>query len=109
MSKEIIGLVKLTTGEELIAMVHVDDDQGLSVNFPAVAVHVEDDRFALRPWMFGKEIVDKDAWIALNPISVLCLVTPPDELIESYNALRNKVLSPIIQPTPEETQVLLNE
>ena len=108
MSKEIIGLVKLTNGDELIAKVRVDDDQGVSVNFPTVAVQIEEERFTLRPWLFCEEIADKDAWIALNPMTVLCIATPLKGIIESYNNLRNKVLSPIVQPTPEETKVVLN-
>ena len=72
------------------------------------AVQIEEERFTLRPWLFCEEIADKDAWIALNPMTVLCIATPLKGIIESYNNLRNKVLSPIVQPTPEETKVVLN-
>lgn len=105
---EQIAFFKLTTGEELIARVRIGDSDGqqsIELNFPTLSFESLDGTYRLKPWLFIEENVNKDSWIQINPLSVMVMGTPVKELVDIYNDLYDKVLSPIIKPTEGETLV----
>lgn len=103
--EQTIAFLKLTSGEEIISNVRlgvVDGQQSIELNFPTLSFEAEDQTYRLKPWLFIEENVDKNAWIQINPLSVMVMGTPVKELIDIYKDLYDKVLSPIIKPTTEE-------
>ena len=106
-----VAYIKLISGEELISNVRVkeiDGQQSIELNFPALSYMVpEDGSCRLKPWLFIEENANKDAWIQINPLSVMVIGTPVKELVDIYKDLYDKVLSPIIKPTNEEQSHIL--
>ena len=103
--EQTIAFLKLTSGEELISRVRIgesDGQQSIELNFPTLSFDSLDGTYRLKPWLFVEENIDKDAWIQINPLSVMVMGTPVKELIDIYKDLYDKVLSPIIKPTNEE-------
>ena len=108
--EQMVAYLKLTSGEEIISNVRVgtiDGQQSIELNFPTLSYEGEDGNYRLKPWLFTKENIDKEAWIQINPISVMVMGTPVPEIIELYNQLFDMVLSPIIKPTNEEKTHIL--
>lgn len=105
-----VSVFKLITGEELIALTKLADNDILLINMPMVtAVTIEggQTKVSLQRWCVAGDTVNADEWLAINPLSVVLQMSPTKDAFEAYNGLRHKLTSSIIQPTPEE-MVLIN-
>lgn len=103
-----LALMKLLTGEEILATMRKSKDpdtnqDSIELNFPALAIMDEEGRYRLRPWLFVTENIDKEAWIPINPLMVAICGTPVADLAHIYEELKQKVCSPVIVPTSEQT------
>lgn len=111
MSKEVetkVAVIKLITGEEILATMKLNLNENVLVNFPACAYPTPDGRVSLRPWMYCIENLTLEAWIPISPMSVITICTPVKEMEDAYNELKEKHFSAIHRPTVEEQKVILS-
>ena len=104
-----VSIVKLVTGEELIAGVIVNVESGIvQVNFPACAYPMPDGNVRLRPWMLCRENLTADGWIDLSPMSIITICTPVQDIEDAYIELKEKHFSAIHKPSKEEQKLILS-
>ena len=111
MSKKVetkVAVIKLITGEELLATMKLNFNENVLVNFPVCAYPTPDGRVSLRPWMDCIENLTLEAWIPISPMSVITICTPVKEMEDAYNELKEKHFSAIHRPTVEEQKVILS-
>lgn len=103
----IVVFMRLTTGEELVTLMRKnkgpDGTDTIELNIPVLAVMNEEAKtFRFRPWLFIEENTNKDAWIVINPLSIIACGTPTKDLVATYNDMRQQLCSPLTIPTEED-------
>lgn len=112
MEKEKVALVKLVTGEEIfctLKMTSPEEENSIIVNFPVQLYPNDDGRAKFYPWLNAEENMQADAYIPISPMSIVTVCTPTSPIVEAYVKFKNSFFSKIIQPTPEEQNVILNK
>ena len=105
MSK-LIKTLKLTTGETLIAEVvlQTDNKEIISVKNPTlILINEMTGQAALKPWTLGYY----PGTININPLSVIYIIDAPEDIIESYNELWQKITTGLVTASTEDKKLLL--
>ena len=107
-----VALVKLVSGEEIFCSVRLSTEEEINnicVNFPVQAVADEDGRIKFYPWLNAEENMTPDIYMQLSPMAIMTVCTPTSSIVDAYTKFKNAFFSKIIQPTPEEQNIVLNK
>ena len=88
MNKEDVKSIKLTSGEEIVGVVHDITESVVSVQGPFSVARTMGSSFVLVPWMVStneNEVVD------INVLSVIALSPTDDQFFNAYVKLINKL------------------
>lgn len=103
-----IALVQLISGETLIGQVRTEGEERIGINFPFMLVTTSNGIGHLQPWIFCKEMDSETDELVLNPLSIVTIATPTDDIFEAYNELRNSRFSKIVKPTKDQQKIITN-
>jgi hypothetical protein len=85
-----IKLIRLTSGEEILAKIIEETSNGYQVNRPAIILPAGQGRLALVPWLPYAETEDM-----LIPDKVIAFsITPKSEMVKEYNTMVSGILIP---------------
>lgn len=100
-----IRLVRLTTGEELLAHVvneKADADDKIVVSNPVVLVRTSESSLGLMEWL---PYAKKPESIELNSAQVVFIIEAADQMVEQYNKLQSQRDTGLV--TPEKPKLLV--
>ena len=99
-------VLKLFNGEDVVCHLRRIDDVHIQINFPLTIEVDNNGRGHFSRWTMSKEALVEDGWIDINPMAVISIGTPPNDIEDSYKDIFAKTFSKIVQPTPEETKLI---
>ena len=83
-----IKLIRLLTGEELIAKCDINDNVVI-VNKPLLVILTQDNQTTLFPW----QLFSKDDTFELQRDHILCISTPMSSLTQGYQEQTSQIIT----------------
>ena len=88
-----VKVLKMVTGEDLIAECKDSDNGNLILKNPCIMVPAKDGGIGIAPWAFMSK--DAETGLEIDKDKVVFMSQPVDEFEEQYN----KVFSPVVAPS----------
>lgn len=88
MNKEDVKSIKLTSGEEIVGVVHDVTESVVSVQGPFSVARTMGSSFVLVPWMVS---VNENELVDINVSSVIALSPTDDQFFDAYVRVINKI------------------
>ena len=99
MNKEDVKSIKLTTGEEIVGVVHEFNESTVSIQGPFSVARTMGSSFILVPWMASSE---ENAVVDINALTVSALMPTSEEFLDAYVKVINKVENGVEEDEEEE-------
>lgn len=84
MNDEDIKVIKLTSGEEIVARCHGHSETELLVLEEPYIIQLNDNGIALFPWLLSAQTSEE---IHVTPLSIISIANPKEKIITGYKKL----------------------
>ena len=86
-----VKVIKMWTGEDVIADLITGDDSVVELKNPIVAIPAQQGQIGFAPW---SPLVDKNAKLKVTRKYVVYIEDPQDDLVEQYNQMFGNIATP---------------